>query len=178
MKKLIFIVFVVLMLSFVSVSAQETAVKEINWSDVAEAVEKSGIEGAFCDISDIGLMMWIPAVMNDMELTEEDMADGMVAFLATDDGDGIVVVNYMDLEGATLDEGYEGLLEDPSYTDVDMGVINGLKALSYTVPESNMLGISFEDEDGYMAQFLFYPISDEGFAQVASIMAASIQESK
>ena len=73
---------------------------------------------------------------------------------------------------------YEELLEDPSYTDVEMGYINGLKALSYTVPESNMLGISFEDEDGYMAQFLFYPISDEGFAQVASIMAASIQESK
>ena len=176
MKKLIIIVFAVLMLTVSAVFAQETELMEIKWEDIAEGVEQSGIEGDFYSVSDVGLVMWIPSVLIENELTAEDMADGMILFLASEEGDGFMFVNYMDLEGATLEDAYEGLLEEPGYEDVEMGLINGLKALTYTAAEYDMMGLSFIDENGYMIQFLFFPMSNEGFAQLATIMAASIQE--
>ena len=179
MKKLLVVVLAVMLLTFATVSAQETqTVAEVNWNDVASYAEAVDPNGKFFLVADTGLKMWVPSWMESVELAEADMAEGMIVFLVSNDGNTFAVVNYLDLEGATLEDGYEGLLELSNYKDVEMGVINGLKALSYTAVEEDMIGLSFVDTDGYMIQFLFYPASDEAFAQVAALMGASIQEAE
>ena len=88
MKKIMLVVLAVLMLTFAAVSAQETqTVTEINWEDVAEIAAEVDSEAQFFLIGETGMAMWIPSVFHDVELTQEDVDAGMVAFLSTEDAD-------------------------------------------------------------------------------------------
>ena len=58
---------------------------ELNWADVEGAVADAGIEGNFAAISDIGVKMFIPTVFQDVELSDEDVAEGYLCVLSTED---------------------------------------------------------------------------------------------
>ena len=170
------VVLAVLMLTFAAVSAQETqTVTEINWEDVAEIAAEVDSEGQFFLIGETGMSMWIPSIFHDVELTQEDVDAGMVAFLSTEEADAFVTVMFMDLEGSTFDDVYENILADSDYTEVDKGIINGLPAISYVYEEGDTMTVAFVNDEGGVLQFMFSPKSNEGFAAVASFMMASIQ---
>lgn len=176
MKKIMLVVLAVLMLTFAAVSAQETqTVTEINWEDVAEIAAEVDSEAQFFLIGETGMAMWIPSVFHDVELTQEDVDAGMVAFLSTEEADAFVTVMFMDLEGSTFDDVYTNILADSDYTEVDKGIINGLPAISYVYEEGDTMTVAFVNDEGGVLQFMFSPKSDEGFAAVASFMMASIQ---
>ena len=59
--------------------------EEINWSDIEDTVADSGIEGEFFSISDIGVKMFIPDVFQEAELSEDDVAEGYICYLTTED---------------------------------------------------------------------------------------------
>ena len=170
------VVLAVLMLTFAAVSAQETqTVVELNWEDFADTAAEVDSDGQFFYVGDTGMAMWIPSVFHDVELTQEDVDAGMVAFLSTEDADAFVTVMFMDLEGSTFDDVYANILADSDYTEVDLSVINGLPAITYAYEENDTIIAAFVNDEGGVLQFMFSPKSNEGFAAVAFIMMASIQ---
>ena len=174
MKNYVFVVLAVLLLTFSAVFAQETeTVQEINWEDVAPALEESGLEGEFCAVSDFGISMWVPVQLHEVELTEEDVENGYISYLTTDDEDVAVAIICADGEGMTLEDYMAYLESTEDVSDVEYGLVNGIEAVSYDY-DGNM-NLAFITDAGYILEFTFGPMSDEGFATVASIMAASIQ---
>jgi hypothetical protein len=176
MKKIMLVVLAVLMLTFAAVSAQETeTVVKLNWEDFAEVAVELDSDAQFFYVGDTGLAMWIPTAFHDVELTQEDVDAGMVAFLATEDADAFVTIMFMDLKGSTFDDVYANILADSTYTEVDKGVVNGLPAITYVYEEGDTMTLALINDEGGVLQFMFSPKSNEGFALVASIMMASIQ---
>lgn len=174
MKNYVFVVLAVLLLTFSAVFAQETeTVQEINWEDVAPALEESGLEGEFCAVSDFGIAMWVPVQLHEVELTEEDVENGYISYLTTDDEDVAVAIVCADGEGMTLEDYMAYLESTEDVSGVEYGLVNGIEAVSYDY-DGNM-NMAFITDAGYILEFTFGPMSDEGFATVASIMAASIQ---
>ncbi len=176
MKKILLVMLAVLMLTFSVAFAQETqTVNEINWTDIEAAVAESGISGDFFAISDLGVMMWIPEVLSEVELDDEDVEDGYICILATEDGEAGAMVFYEDAEGLDLEGLMAGMSEVEGITELEMGIINGIPALTYSDTENDAMSVVFMSDKGNAVAFTFFPMSDEGFAQIASIMAASIQ---
>ena len=156
--------------------AQAEITTTINWEDVSAMVEEAGISGDFYAVGDSGLCMWIPDdVFTEVELTDEDVENGFMAYLATEDESAVVSVTYAQIEGIDVDGYYEALTDTEGVEELEMDAINGIAAVSYEMPEQDSWTISFVDDEGYVYEFTFAPMSDEGFQQVAAIMAASIQ---
>ena len=147
---------------------------EVKWADVAESVAASGIEGDIYPISDLGVSMFIPTVLQEVELTEEDVQNGYLAYLATEDQSAAVAVMYANLEGASLED-YAAVLPEVGATEVEYCVINGIPAVSYEMPENDTVNVAMTTDTGYGIEFVFSPASDEGFKTIAAIMTASIQ---
>ena len=174
MKNYVFIVLAVLLLTFSAAFAQETeTVQEINWEDIAPMVEESGLEGEFYTVGEFGIAMWIPVQFHETELTEEDIDNGYVSYLVTDDESNAVAIICIDGGGMTLEDYMSYLEGEEDVSGVEYGLVNGIEAVSYDY-DGNM-NVSFITDAGYILEFTFGPMSDEGFAAVASIMAASIQ---
>ena len=82
---------------------------------------------------------------------------------------------YVDVDGMSLDE-YQAYLEGEEDVDeVEAGIINGIPVVTYSMPENDVACVSIATERGYILEFSFYPMSDEGFEAVAQIMMVSIQ---
>ena len=141
--------------------------------DVAAQVDK---DGKLVKIADTGLAMWVPSVMVEGELTEEDVNNGSICYLApVDDSASVNIFTWgenMDLVG--LVKYYAGNGVD----DAEIVVINGIKAVMAGDEENDCMVIDYPMEDGSVLEFSFCPASDEDFAQVALLMASSIQEAK
>ncbi len=155
--------------------AQTETVTEVNWEDVSAAVEEAGISGDFYNVSDTGLRMWIPDVFSEVELTEEDVEDGLIAYLMPADESAAISVSHAYIEELTVDGYYNLLTETEGVEELEYVVINGIAAVSYKLPEQDTMTVSFVDDAGYVYEFTFGPASDEGFLSVATLIAASIQ---
>lgn len=153
----------------------ETAANELNWEDVAEAVEEAGWEGDFVSFDEIAVKMYVPDALQMTELTDEDRESGYIAYFMTEDESAAVSVMYVDADGMELEE-YQTYLEGEADVDeVEAGILNGVPVLTYTMPENDTACVSLATEAGYILEFAFSPTSDEGFESVAQIMIASIQ---
>ena len=108
-----------------------------------------------------------------VELTEKDEEKGYISYLTTDDESVAVAIVCADGEGMTLEDYMTYLANSEDISGVEYGLVNGIEAVSYDY-EGNM-NVAFMTDAGYLVEFTFGPMSDEGFATVASIMAASIQ---
>ena len=176
MKKFLFVVLAVMMLTFSAAFAQETeTVNQIYWSDIEETVAESGISGDFVAVSDLGIKMWVPDVFVEVELDEKDIEDGYICLLGTEDEKSGVLVFYQDAEGLDLEGVMSGMSEVEGVTELEMGAINDIPALTYSDTENDSMSVVFMSDAGNAIVFSFFPMSDEGFAQIASAMAASIQ---
>ena len=58
--------------------------------------------------------------------------------------------------------------------DAERVLLNGLDAVTYSMPEGDAMYVTFVTESGNYVQFTFVPASDEGFAAVAQLVTASI----
>ena len=106
MKKLLAILLVLAMLSALSVSAAAataTAENVLTWTDFEEDVKATGIDADFVQIGDLNLMMWLPSVFSEAELTDEDIQNGYVSYLTTDDESAVIAIMSKDL-GISLEE--------------------------------------------------------------------------
>lgn len=176
MKKLIALALTLIMLLSAATAFAEE-IPEINWADVEASIAESNIDGEFYTLDAVDSKFWIPSVMLECELTEEDLADGYIAYFVTEDETAVVSVVYVDVEGMSLDE-YAELLVEAGATDIENVIINGCSALSYNLTEENTGCIAIATEAGFILEFAFSPIDDEGFLAISSIIISSIQSAE
>ena len=154
----------------------ESGANEVYWEDIAPSVEEAGWEGEFVAFDEIAIQMFVPSGGKSTELTDEDKETGYIAYYMTDDETSAVSVMYVDVQGMDLAQYQEYLEGESDVAEIDPGIINGIEVLTYTIPEKDTACVSIATQAGYILEFSFTPMSDEGFASVAQIMMASIQE--
>ena len=178
MKKLFALALAALMVGNIAMTqpvfAEEAAALELNWSDFEEQVAASGVEGTWYTFNEIAVQMWVPDVLLNTELTEEDQEAGYIGYFQTEDQSAAIGVQYVDLSGMSLED-YAAVLPDYGASEIEIGLVNGLPAASYTLAESDTMAVTFMTEKGYAFEVSFAPMSDEGFQSVAALTAASIQ---
>ncbi len=146
---------------------------ELTWDSVAETADQ--IAGGFKTYEDIAVKIWIPDILQETELTDEDKENGFIGYYMTADETAAVSVRYVDMNGMSLEE-YEAALKDEAdVSGIETGSVNGLEGLSYDIKDKDTSCIAFTTQKGYILEVACAPMSDEGFAAVAAIIISSIQ---
>ena len=165
MKKLVVLIMTLCLLCSVAFA------DELTWSAVEESA--SQIAGEFKTFDEISVKIWIPEVLQAVELSDEDREAGYIGYFANDDA--AVAVMYVNMEGMSLEEYEAQLKEMEDVSDIEAGTVNGLPALSYAIKEKDTGVLAFTTEMGYILEVSCAPVSDEGFLQTAAIIMSSIQ---
>ena len=165
MKKLVVLILALCMLCSAAFAA------DLNWSDVEEAA--SQIAGEFKTFDDISVKIWIPDVLKAVDGVED-----RIGYYMTEDQSAAVSVQYLDMNGMTLEEYEAQLKEDAEVSEIEIGTVNGLPALSYMLKESDVACVAFTTQMGYILEIACGPMSDEGFASVVAYIISSIQNAE
>lgn len=178
MKKIVSILIALIMLlCAVSAFATEAApaeATEVNWSDLQEQGAALIAQGDFVTLDEISVKFWVPNTFSAVELTDDDRAQGYIAYFTSADQAYAVSVMYVDANGLSLDD-YKVNLAEYGATEMEDVTINGMSALSYVLEETDVACVSFATEAGYILEFAGAPKSDESFAAVLAFIMASIQ---
>lgn len=149
---------------------------EINWTDVADTAASIDPNAQIWTLNAVNCAMWIPEVLQYVELSDEDIEGGYIAYWETEDGAAAMGVQYVDKNGMELAD-YAAQLADMGITDVEENVINGLPCItySYTTDEGVAANVvAFTTDAGYVLEFAF-TAGDPGYEQISALIAASIQ---
>ena len=165
MKKLVVLILALCMLCSVASAA------DLNWADAEEAASK--IAGEFKTFDEISVKIWIPDVLKAV-----DAGENRIGYFMTEDESAAISVQYVDMNGMSLEEYEAQLKEDSTISDIEAGTVNGLPALSYAIKEKDTGVLAFTTQKGYILEVSCAPISDEGFAQVVGVILSSIQSAE
>ncbi len=165
MKKLVVLILALCMLCSVAFA------NELTWASVEESA--SQIAGEFKTFDEISVKIWIPEVLQAAELSDEDRENGYIGYFASDDA--AVAVQYVNMEGMSLEQYEAALKEEADVSDIEAGTVNGLPALSYAIKDKDTGVLAFTTEMGYILEVSCGPLSNEGFAQMVGIILSSIQ---
>ncbi len=149
---------------------------ELTWDSVSETADQ--IAGGFKTYDDIAVKIWIPDILQETELTDEDKEDGFIGYYMTADEAAAVSVRYVNMDGQSLEEVEAELKEDADVSGIETGSVNGLAGRSYEIKEKDTTCMAFATQKGYILEVACAPISDEGFAAVAGIIISSIQSAE
>ena len=162
-----------LMLALCMMLGTAALADELVWEGtIADAASQT--EGEFHTFDEIAVKIWIPAVLKEVELTDEDKEKGQIGYFETEDKANAVGVQYVNMNGTSLDE-YKAILLESGIEEntIEPGTVNGLDCLSYEYNGSGVL--AFTTQMGYILEVTGSPLTDENFAQTLSIIMASIQ---
>ena len=148
---------------------------EFGWSDVAPGVEQAGLEGEFVTLDSVGIQLWVPSVLSEYELTDEDVEDGIVAYYETDDESDYVSIYTEDWDDMASFE--ESMKEISDFSEFEEAVINGLPAVSYENTDDGIGFFSYMAPEGQIVTIEWGYAEDEGFKQLCSIISASVMSS-
>ena len=167
MKKLFALMLALCLLCSVAM-AEDT----LSWENVAETAAQ--IEGEFHSFKEIAVKIWIPAVLEECELSDEDKEEGYIGYFQTADETAAIGIQYVDMSGTGL-EAYAELLKENGIDEssIEAGTVNGIECLSYANEDNGVL--AFATQKGYILEVAAGPMTDEGFQSVASIIFSSIQ---
>ena len=175
MKKILSIVLTLVMLISASAFAEELVIAY----DPA-VFETLGVEVTTLSLDDYGLWLDIPSEMLVLEISEEEAATGTVAAFSTEDGSYAISVGFsqvLDAEGNYFED-YESLsayYAELGATDMEIADINGLYAMSYVLPEYDMMGAVYLFDEGWVLAFNFSGASDEGLAALNVGVLSSVR---
>ncbi|MBQ3374704.1 MAG: hypothetical protein IJG40_16390 [Oscillospiraceae bacterium] len=190
MKKIISILLVILLICSFSVSASavkktnrtfksqnatERETVEFTWEEFEQDIKESGIEGKFETLDEVNLKFWLPDLLEEEELTEEDRENGFIKYYSTEDDSAVMSVVYYDAGIKSLEEWQAELEQEPDVADIETIIVNGYYALFYDVSEDDVFCIDFSTEAGYLLEFTFYPMSDEDYQGLAALIISSLQ---
>ena len=149
---------------------------ELTWDAVTseESVQELLAQGEFVTFDDIACQMWVPYVMEEVELTDNDVEAGYIGYFSTEEGDGVASVTYVDAQGMTLEDYKAELENDEEATTVTDVIINGIPGVGYDLDGADTTCVAFSTDAGYILEFAFAPASDEGFSGIIGIMMSSI----
>ena len=184
MKKLMAVLLVLsLLIDSAAIFAQaetktEDEVVELNWADFEEVIKNENWKGGFFSFDEVAVKFFVPEIFLPVELDDEMREEGYIAFFMPEDETAGIGVQYIDAEIDDIDV-YIEALKELGVTDVQKMMINGLTAVSYTNPDDeDVICLAMVTEKGYILEFAFSPVSDEGFLAVSRIMVSSIQPSE
>lgn len=174
-----------LMLGFMGMAAPaeeaQAAVTELNWSDVEDAVAQSGIAGDFVSIDEVSMRMWLPEVLQPVELTDEHREGGFIAYYATAEGaeqSAVLSVVYVDMGGMEFAEYAEKLAEIEDVSQIEMMRVNGFPCVSYRMEKQDTVTLAFATEAGYVLEVTCMPTSGEEAATMLKYILSSIMKSE
>lgn len=165
-----------LMLALCLLLCSTAMADDLNWENVAESAKQ--VAGDFKTFDEIAVKIWMPDVLQAVELSDEDRSNGYIGYFMTEDQSSAVAVMYVDMNGMSLEEYEAQLKEDSTISDIEAGTVNGLPALSYAIKEKDTGVLAFTTQKGYILEVSCAPISDEGFAQVVGVILSSIQSAE
>ena len=170
MKKILAtIVTLALVLSLVGSLAEQAPA--INWADAESAA--ADIEGSWYTFETLALQMWVPDIFENADITEDDDPTMIAKFLVPDGSAAIYGQYVKGYEGATMENAIASI-EANGGQEIERCTLNGLDAVSYSYPDMDAVYVTFVTESGNFVQFIFTPVSDEGFKAVAQLVTASI----
>ena len=170
MKKLVVLILALCMLCSVAFA------NELTWASVEETA--SQIAGEFKTFDEISVKIWMPDVLKAVELSDDDREGGYIGYYMTEDQSAAVAVQYVNMEGMSLEEYEAQLKEDSEVSDIEAGTVNGLPALSYAIKEKDTGVVAFTTEMGYILEVACGKMSAESLAAVVPFIISSIQSAK
>ena len=149
------------------------SVPELNWADVEADAKKADANGEFVTFDEIHLKMWVPSVLKEQELTDEDITDGCYGYFAGEDGEsGLTVYYYDDL---TIEEYAEEIAGYENCTAPEQTLINGYRTFTYKNTEYDTFNVVLAAGKDCM-ESTFWPASDADFYSLITYMSASIMD--
>lgn len=174
MKKILALVLCLMMIT-ASCAFAESAYPVVDF----DPATVEGIEGDFLAIEDLGLAFWCPSMMVSVEVTEDMMAGGAIAYFHTEDDAwrmAIGIAPVTDDAGNLITDvdtlaAYYLSLGSP---DAMVVTLNGIDCVMCTFTELATMSICYMLEDGSVLAFNFAPLTEELFVPIAGAMAKSI----
>ena len=158
-----------------AVALSFTAVAEgtvITWDEVgAPAVESMELAGDFFAMEQLGLAVWLPEGMEEVEVSEEDAAAGRLCLVADDTC--AFIVDAVHVDGMTLDQAYENAVAS-GMIEPEIVNVNGLDTLSYENAEINAGCVVLVDTNSNMIIFSFTPFDSEEAKVVFGVIMSSL----
>ena len=149
------------------------SVPELNWADVEADAKKADANGEFVTFDEINLKMWVPSVLKEQELTDEDIADGCYGYFEGEDEEsGLTVYYYDDL---TIEEYAEEIAGYENCTAPEQTLINGYRTFTYKNTEYDTFNVVLAAGKDCM-ESTFWPASDADFYSLITCMSASIMD--
>ena len=170
MKKL-FALLLALCLMWSVACAEESTV---NWEDVQAVIESSGLEGDFWNLEDLGLDIWLPNDLQEVEVSEEDAAAGRLALFMPADQSAYLAVDVANVGGMTLDQFFANAQASEA-EEVEMIHMNGLDAVVYKDAGNDLWSATLVDTNSNLINFIMGPASEEGSKDVFAIIISSLQ---
>ena len=158
-----------------------TEALDLKWEDIKslDGIDEILSQGQVYTFEDVDVNLWVPDVMAPVELADEDKEAGYIGYFATEEGDGVASVVYVNVDGVKSVEDYATLISEiDGVSDIEFGTVNGLPAVSYMMDDTDTACVSFATEQGNLLEFSFYPASDEAFQQISAIMTCSIMNAE
>ena len=148
------------------------AENETNWEDFAPTLEAYGVTGQFVTFDEIAVKVFIYDGMNAQELTDEDREKGYIGYFAAEDGSSAIAVQYVNMNGMSLED-YAAQLTEAGATEVELGTVNGLPCVNYV--NGTNLSLAFTTQMGYILEVTVGPVEDDNSKIAAACVLASVQ---
>lgn len=143
------------------------------WSESEK--QASEIDGEFHSFEAAGLKIWIPAVLEEQNLSEDEQQAGYIGIFATRSND-VIKISCIDENVNSLEEYSAKLSDRPEITGLGPMTTNGIPALNYEVRDMDNTVVSLYVGDGRILELDFSPVADNmGFISAAMLIIASIQ---
>ncbi len=149
----------------------ETSV--ISWDDSAALIADSDLTGDFYAIEELGLQIWIPDELNNVEIPAEEAAAGRMYLLMDEEQSCYLAIDAVHVDGMTLDMAYENALNS-GMTEPEYVSVNGLDAISYQNDAADIASFVLVDTNSNMIIFSFGPFSEEGADMIFYLICSSI----
>lgn len=143
---------------------------EISWEQVAPMLESAGVTGQFYTFEQISVAVFVPEGASPAELPDESY----IGYFTSDDGDDdTIAVQYVNVEGMSLEDYKAALEATEGVTELEAGTVNGLECLSYEY--NGCMVCSFTTQMGYILEVVVGPLANDAEKVAASFVLASIQ---
>ncbi len=147
---------------------------DLYWFDILPRIGEAGWEGEFISFYDVAVKMYVPYVLQPVDLTAEEAAKGCIAAFSDEDTGYSLSVMYIDAGGLSLRDYAAKLKADSSCDKVRSKTVNGIPAVLYEIPGDNTMCVTMATARGYYLDFVFSPADDDTMRNMAEAMTFSI----
>ena len=155
---------------------EEAAADEIpslRWEDTEYVVDLLGAEGGFYRYDDYNFRLWVPDVLEQVTLTEEQIEKGWLDVYSDESETYGIVVEYSQV-GENMDfESFKAFVDSQVEGSVVQN-LNDFTALVYKQSE-DVISVAIEGgEPGYFLTITYNGMANQAFMNLAGISIASI----